>query len=148
MRYRKAKNKTTKWILTKKENLDVAGIAQTNVTDRKTFRHNVFYWKIGQRGKRKKDRNGLVWRWKEAILREWRFIGVGANKSKPMKTVSRYISRGLIEQIRENNNKGGPLPRIGECSLVINRTNHLSFSIPLKKFLNKIEITGYFQTEY
>lgn len=59
MRYRKAKNKTTKWIFTKKENLDAAGIAQTNVTDRKTFRHNVFYWKIGQRGKRKKA--GTVW---------------------------------------------------------------------------------------
>lgn len=27
-------------------------ITQADITDRKTFRHNVFDWKVGQRGKR------------------------------------------------------------------------------------------------
>lgn len=76
-----------KWISAKKkENLDAADISQTNITDRKTFRHNVFYWKIGQREKRPFWDSGA---------------GVGAKKSKLIKMGSRFISRGLIDPIRE-----------------------------------------------
>lgn len=40
-------------------NPDVASITQTNITDWKTSRHTVLYWKVGQREMHKKI--GTIW---------------------------------------------------------------------------------------
>lgn len=55
----KAKVETIKWIAAVKEDLKLAGITQTDILDRKTFRRKVFDWKVGQREIVK--RNGVAW---------------------------------------------------------------------------------------
>lgn len=53
----KAKTETIKWIAAIREDLKDAGIVQTDILNRKTFRQKVFDWKVGQRQKR----TGTTW---------------------------------------------------------------------------------------
>lgn len=55
----KAKVETIKWIAAVKEDLKSAGITQTDIQDRKTFRQKIFDWKVGQRENTR--RPGAAW---------------------------------------------------------------------------------------
>lgn len=52
-----AKTETMKWISALKE--DAASITCTDISDKKSFKHNFFDWKSGLRAKHQKT--GTVW---------------------------------------------------------------------------------------
>lgn len=56
----KAKADTMKWISAIKEDIDAVGIKRADISDRKTCRHYVFDWIVGQEVKAQGDRNSLV----------------------------------------------------------------------------------------
>lgn len=44
-----AKSETVKWISAIIEDIDVACITQTEITDRKICRYHILYWEFGQK---------------------------------------------------------------------------------------------------
>lgn len=82
---------TVKWTSTIKEELDASAVTQTDITDKKTFRRNVFYRTFVQMEKRTKT--GAVWSDERKRAHK--------EKTNLIKTVVRFVSRGPIGPIRE-----------------------------------------------
>lgn len=66
----KAKADTMKWISAIKEDIDAVGIKRADISDRKTCRHYVFDWIVGQEVKARRPEQFGLMRGKEPFQRK------------------------------------------------------------------------------